>query len=324
MIFRKKIKRSTKQYLIVAFICITVIGSAAIFTSIILANQIKDEYEAKLKLAYDEMAINQRDIYVATLDIMAGDRITSDNIVVKRVYASQPTEIYFMLEKEGNIALVDIPKDTQITKTMTTENQVSSEIREVQYDVINISSNVYNNDTIDIRITYPNGESYIVLSKKHIRGLLPETLDCLLWLDEEEILRMSAAIVDAGLYSGSTLTVTKYLEPSIQEGTIVNYVPSLSIITLMENNPNIVGLCSQKLNRELRKALENRLAISMDIDVSTIMWDVYPNLEKDNYQKKEEFSGDETNEELVVMEQEDYNYYSLEDQEKEGEVELGE
>lgn len=342
MILRKKIKRSTKQYLIVAFICIIVIGAAAIFTSILIANQIKDEYEAKLKAAYNEMKVNQRTIFVAIADIMAGEKITSDNIVEKIVYASQPVETYYRLEEdEGNLALVDIPKDTQITKTMTTKNQVSSEIREVQYDVISFSNNVFKNDTIDVRLLYPNGESYIVLSKKSIKEIEPEAPNCIFWLSEEEIHRMSAAIVDAGLYPGSKLTMTKYIEANIQDESVVTYTPSIAILTLIESDPNILERCSQELNKELRKALENRLAINMELDVSEISWDVNPNImaaKTDDTKKDEASTTDPINDNEAVNSHEDseieidlgthndndYMFFSDEEKAIEGEVELGE
>lgn len=342
MIFKKKIKRSTKQYLIVAIICITVIGAAAMITSMLIADQIKDEYEAKLKAAYDEMEINQRSIYVATADIMAGERITNDNIIEKIVYASQAVETYYRLDEDGdNLALIDIPKDTQITKTMTTKNQVSSEIREVEYDVINLSNNVHNNDTIDVRLLYPNGESYVVLSKKSIKGIALEVPNCFFWLDEEEIHRMSAAIVDAGLYPGSRLTTTKYIEPNIQDESVVTYTPSIAILTLLESDPNILERCSQELNKEVRKALENRLASSMDLDVSEISWDVNPNIitaktydtrndepsREDSINESEAVNIHENNEadvDLGTNKDGDYMFFSEETKAIEGEVELGE
>jgi hypothetical protein len=157
---------------------------------------------------------------------------------------------------------------------MLTENHISSELRELEYDVINISSNIADSDTVDIRISYPNGESYIVLSKKVIKGYTPEKVTCYLWLTEEEHLRMSAAIVDASLYSGAKLYVSKYIEPSIQEASIINFVPSLSVISLLESDPNIIEKSSQELSKNVRKALENRLADSLATDVSAISWDV--------------------------------------------------
>ncbi|HWT27084.1 MAG TPA: hypothetical protein VN131_04025, partial [Mobilitalea sp.] len=172
------------------------------------------------------------------------------------------------------VALVNIPSGVQVIKNMLTKDKVSSELRELEYSVINLNSNVVSNDTVDVRICYPNGESYVVLSKKVIKGVDTETSICFLWLEEEEILRMSAAIVDAGLYPGAKLYVTKYIEPSIQEASIVNYTPSLSILSMIEQDPNIVDRYSQELSKEVRKALENRLASSMETDVSSISWEV--------------------------------------------------
>lgn len=357
MIFKKKMKRSTKQYLIVAFICIIVIGSAAIFTSLLIASQIKDEYEAKLKVTNDERELNQRTVFVAIDDIMAGDIITKDNIMEERVYASQPAELYYRLEGDDiNIAVVDIPKDTQITKSMTTNNQIDSVIREVQYDVINLSSNVFNNDTIDVRISYPNGESYIVISKKIIKGIIPESTNCFFWLNEEEIHRMSAAIVDAVLYPGSILTTTKYIEPNIQDESVVTYTPSIAILTLLETDPNILERCSQELNKEVRKALENRLATNMELDVSAISWDVNPNIMiattvdteegkpsrtepiiddetiNSQWNNKKDYNNEtvnnqndsETDIDLGTHNNDDYMFFSEEKKAIEGETELGE
>jgi hypothetical protein len=123
-------------------------------------------------------------------------------------------------------------------------------------------------------ILYPNGENFVVLSKKLLKGLQPDTSYCYLWVDEEELLRMSAAIVDAGLYPGSRLYMTRYIEANIQDPSIITYTPSISVLSLIENDPNIINRCSQVLNKEVRKALENRLARSMDIDVKEIQWDI--------------------------------------------------
>ncbi|HCR41470.1 MAG TPA: hypothetical protein DIW41_11265 [Lachnospiraceae bacterium] len=357
MRIRKKLKRSTKQYLIVAIICIVVIGGAAVFTSLLITSQIKEEYEAQLKKAYQEMERNRHRVYVAIADIKAGDYITKEDIEEKLVYTSQPEETYQKVLEGGETALVDISAGTQIIHSMLTKNQVSSELRELEFNVINISSNISSNDTVDVRISYPNGESYVVLSKKIIRGISPETAVCYFWLDEEELLRMSAAIVDAVLYSGAELTITKYIEPSIQEASVVNYVPSLSILSLLESDPNIVERCSQELNKEIRKALENRLAESMELDVSEINWDIHPNKpippdapltdlsalnrQEENIHANEDIHANENihaNEDASMevahdppesspeepVDTPDYLYYSQEELAKDGDVEFGE
>ncbi|HHV13701.1 MAG TPA: hypothetical protein GXX75_25880 [Clostridiales bacterium] len=272
-----RFKRTTKQYIIVSILCITVIGGAGVLTTLVITGQIKQEYRELLAEANRKLEENQREVYVAAADITAGDIITRERLVKKRVYSSQAKETFISEEQIGRLALINIPAGTQVMATMAADRSITTNLREAQYEVIHLNSNMEQDDTVDIRMLYPNGESYVVLSKKVIKGLDTDTAAIFLWMEEEEILRMSAAIVDASLYTGSKLYVTKYIEPNIQKASVITYTPSLSILSLIEKNPNIVERCSQELNKEVRKSLENRLADSMALDVSTIEWNVSPN-----------------------------------------------
>jgi hypothetical protein len=185
---------------------------------------------------------------------------------------------------------------------MLTETKVSSDLREVEYQILNINSNILSNDTIDVRIVFPNGESLVVLSKKIIKGITEGTVMCYLWLDPQEILKMSAAIVDAALYPGTRLITTKYIEPSIQDASEVTYTPSLSILELLETDPNILERSSKELEKEVRKALENRLAYSMSTDVSEINWDINPYRQNKTTQKGEEEKTEEERTEKYITE----------------------
>lgn len=271
---RRKLKRTTKQYIIVAFICIIVIGSAALLTSIITIGQIREEYEHILKEAKKEIEENRKKVYVALSNIRTGDIITSDNVEEQIVYSSQSTESYITESEIGKAAIIDIPKGSHLVKSMVAAKKVSSKLREVEYDMINISSNIASNDYVDVRIFYPNGENYIVMSKKSIKGLQPGSPTCYMWVDEEELLRMSAAIVDAALYKGTSLFMTKYIESNIQEASIITYIPNLPVLSLLEHNPNIMESCSQLLNMRIRMALENQLAEGMGIDVYNTRWEI--------------------------------------------------
>lgn len=338
---RKKLKKTTKQYIIVALICVVVMGGAATFTTLMLTNQVRSKYSELLEIAHQEMESNQRTVYKATIDIAHGDYLTEENITQVKVYSSQPQDTYITKEDIGKIALVDIKANTHILKNMLSGNIIDSGLREVEFNVVYINTNVVSNDTVDVRLVYPNGENYIVLSKKIIKGYTPETTECYFWLNEEEILKMSAAIVDAALYPGSKLYVTKYIEPNIQDESIVNYIPSLAVLKLIEEDPNIVERSSQELNKELRKSLENRLASSMDTDISEINWDVNPNITssetKQTTEEEEEISEEITpgskaldeNEEdagfnSTTGSEDDYFYYSDEKEAVERDTEYGE
>lgn len=273
---RRRIKRTTKQYIIVAFISITVMGGAATSTAFMITEQIKDKYIALLSDMQQDLDDNQRTIYVAVNSIIRGDYITADNVSKQTVYSGQPVETFITEEDIGKVSIIDIIPGTQILKGMLSENVISSDLRELEYTVLNINSNIANNDTVDVRINYPNGESYVVLTKKVIKGYTIATPNCLLWLDEEEIIRMHSAIVDAFLYTGACLYTTKYIEPNIQEPTIVTYVPSVEALSLIKANPNILDTATNKLSIVVRKALENRLAESLSKDVQQL-WDIKSN-----------------------------------------------
>lgn len=257
-----------------ALICIIIIGTVAISTSIIMIDQIRGEYEYMLNDANKEMNENKRSVYIALSDINTGEILTMDVVEEKTVYSTQPDENHISKDEIGKAVMIDIPQGTHILKAMLTRHTVSSVLREVEYDVIHTSTNIETNDYVDVRICYPNGENFIVLSKKSFKGFQPDSPICYLWVDEEELLRMSAAVVDAGIYQGSRLFMTKYIEPNIQEASTITYTPNVSVLSLIENDPNIVDRCSQILNKEVRKALENRLAERFDLDVSTISWDL--------------------------------------------------
>lgn len=323
-----KIKKSTRQYITVALISIVIVGAAALIAYFVSINHMRDSYEAKLKAANSEMEANKRKVYIATNDIRAGGLITDDNTEYKSTYASQPQDTYIGTSDIGKTALVDIAKGTQITKQIITDENIDGDLRETTYSVITVSGNVLNNDTVDIRLLYPNGENYVVLSKKRIikkdkeneEGEVEDqstvNTECYFWLTEEEILRMSSAIVDAYLYEGSQIYTTEYIEPNLQAGTIVNYTPSLAAINLINSDPNIVNVASKYLSNIVRKELENRLAASLSTDIKDVEWDMNKNTPDDSIE--------ENSNESITDPSDDNYYFEEEEKAKEEDTEYGE
>lgn len=279
-------KKTTKQYITVAAICLLVIGGIAIGLCLFVYIHLNNEFGTKYKLAMEELAANQKEVYVATSDILMGDYITKNNIEYKKVFSTQPEETYFTEIDIGKMAIVEIKPGTHLLSTMVSENLVDTDLRETTYNVITVNTNIAHNDMVDIRILYPNGENYIVLSKKNIKFFNESKEDSYYWLSEEEILRMSSAIVDAYLYQGTVLYTTRYIEPNVQSESIITYTPSLISIELIQNSPNIVSIASDSLNQEVRKKIENRLAKISDLDISNINWDVKDNVTTENDNKQ--------------------------------------
>lgn len=272
MKLKRKLKRTTRQYIIVVLLCMIIIGGASIATFVLMTEQMKQEYEEQLEEARQEKLMNQRSVYVAEETINAGDIISEDLVKRMTVYASQPEDIYMGEEDMGKTALLNIEAGTHLLGSMLTDTPVSDELREIEYNSILVNSNINTDDYIDVRIMFHNGEDYIILSKKVLRGYSPDTGSCLLWLTEEEILRMASAVVDAYLYRGAKLYTTKYIEPNLQAESYITYKPSISTLILIQDNPNIIKTAENALSRQVRKAMENRLAASLNTKVEEIDW----------------------------------------------------
>ena len=296
----------------VAAICLTIIGGIAIAFCMSLYIHLKKEFGIKYNLVLEELASNQKEVYIATCDISMGEYITKDNIEYKKVFSTQPEVTYFTKEDIGKMVIVEIKEGTHILSTMVTENILDTDLRETSYNVITVNTNITHNDMVDIRILYPNGENYIILSKKQIKFFDESKEIFYFWLLEEEILRMSSAIIDAFLYKGAVLYTTKYIEPNVQSESIITYTPSLVSIELIRDSPNIVTIASNYLSQEVRKNLENRLAKSSNVDVSNINWDVKNNSYIEQKESKQ------------IVDENGFIYYTSDFNSEEKEVEFGE
>jgi hypothetical protein len=264
---------STVKKVFVAITILMALVTGIVISYIMTSGRLKDIYEEKIGTQAATIESNQRIVYEAKTTISKGSPITENDVQKVNAFSSNDQSLYMTDLDVGKIALINIVPGTYITSIMLTDEQIDGELRETEYNLIHINSNIVPNDYVDVRINFPNGENYIVLSKKALKNVAVDTSSCFLWLTEEEILKMSSAIVDAFLYSGSQIYTTKYIEPNLQEASVVNYEPSLATLNLIKDNPNIVEAAVSSLSAALRKELENRLADSVNIDITAIEWD---------------------------------------------------
>jgi hypothetical protein len=289
----KRISRAKKKKITNIVICILVVGlafGAAFFFSL---RAIQSRYEKEnqtLKNQYDSV---QHMVYVATSDIPAGSALTEQNIAQTAISTSMDTSLYITEDDIGKIAVVDIATGQAINSNMIGSDILSS-LRECQYAMITLNGNLKVNDFVDIRIMYPNGENSSVLAKKCVKGLNLETNDIYMWLDESDIMNMSSAIVDVYLHEGTILYTTKYIEDG-QSALETNYQPNTDVMTAIANDPNIVDEATQKLNANMREALEARLAILEKDDQSNKSVDL-SNAIASGQQSTTDSSGDASNE----------------------------
>ena len=251
------LERKARNSFIKGLVVAGLIGLIGIIALVIMLFQMKGEEQARLDA--------QKKVYVLKTSVQSGTIITQDMFTTigadanvapsDAVTATTYNNIAF--DEEGNelevIAKIDIAANTIVTSNMltTSDNVNTDDVREEEYNMISLPSDLESGDTVDVRLRMPDGTNYIVVSKKKVtvldQGGIPSINTISLELSEGEILMMSNAIVEAYMMEGSKLYLTRYVEPGMQAGAITTYVPNGDVQNLIAQDPNIVNEAKQEL-----------------------------------------------------------------------------
>ncbi len=163
------------------------------------------------------------------------------------------TKEYVELAETPIIAKVNMDKNSVITIDMISKSdeKTTNDLRKVEYNMLVLPTQLETGEYIDIRLSLPTGQDYIVVSKKQVE--IPQIngvdSDDTIWLKltEDEIITMNRAIVDAYKTIGSTLKVVTYTEAGIQDAAEPTYVPTGEVMELINANPNIVQTAKNEL-----------------------------------------------------------------------------
>ena len=214
----------------------------------------------------------QKQVYVATEDLESGDEVTMDDFVKGIVQTSMTTDEmitpdYFEFEEDGEIITkldddgnqiqktmvmkINVPKGTIITKDMMYESGkgLKDSERIQEFNMIRLPSQLKNGDFIDVRFSLPNGQDFVVLSKKKVIGTNATTV--WLQLDELELNLMNNAIVESYKATGSRLYAIEYIEPGMQKDAVPTYVASSDVLNLINRNPNIISEAREKYGENI-------------------------------------------------------------------------
>lgn len=256
-----RLSRTKKKRLLAVVLCVFIVVGVFVGAMFICTNQLKSKYDVKLEELTNTISSNQRMVYRAKADIPAGTEINSNNTEYVSVFSDMDDFVYMGEDGLGKIATADIFAGQNICANMVGEDLAYS-LRECEYALLTLSNNLMANDFVDIRIMYPNGENYVVLSKKCIQSIDLENNAVMFWLTEDELMDMSSAIVDTYLREGSILYTTKYIQDS-QDELERSYQPSADCMIAIANDPNIIGeakdALTERMSATLRSSLENRL-----------------------------------------------------------------
>lgn len=249
---QKKARNSFLLGVIITFVICALIGGAIFF---IASQNDKKEEEEEGALTY---------VYRLKTSVKSGEEIDSSKVesvlvttkavpegafASKRQTGEKGKEVWVdqafpgvykskLSLKAGTILSTDLVSDKD-------EEEITSDVRYVEYNMLILPTTIAEGDYIDIRLTFPNGQNLIVISKKQVKSLLGDTIG--LELSEGEILTMESAIVESYIMTASKLYAIQYVEPGNQEAAIKTYEPTEAVKNLINADSNITSEAKQAL-----------------------------------------------------------------------------
>ncbi len=230
----------------------------------LIVEQYEEELREAEKYKQEQMSL-KKTVILAKQNIPAGQELSADMFQLGELPADMtPKNIITSAEDVvGKITKININQNGTVVNSMIYEKgRVTPDLRVAEYNTIMLPTKLQKDDVIDVRINFPTGQDYTVLGKKTVYGL---NVNGTVWLDvdEQEILTMSSAVIDAYLQDGIIYALT-YKDPQIQEEPQINYPVNMEVLDLMLNDPNIILNAKQELSKQARTALEGDIAAMSD------------------------------------------------------------
>ena len=197
--------------------------------------------------------------------------ITIDDKDYEVLKDNQTDEYYYMNNKDKVIVETStapvIMKIGAKSKTIISPSMVArsydictDDVRKQEYNIMVLPIDLESKDYVDVRLMLPNGQDFIVLSKKMVTipqvggEYLADTVQ--MNLSEDEILTMSCAIVEAAKIKDAKLYATKYVEAGLQEAAKPTYLVSNDVARLIEKDTNIVNKAMEELKQRYTQTMK--------------------------------------------------------------------
>ena len=183
-------------------------------------------------------------------------RLESDNTTISKEYIE--------VNNVPVVAKLDLMKNTVVTANLVVQSDevITDDVRREEYNMITLPVDLMTDDYVDIRVMFPNGQNFIVVSKALVE--VPQNPDGTyisdtIWLNlrEDEILMMSSAIVEAYGVQGAKIYATKYAEPGMQAAATPNYVPNQDVLAEIQRDPNIVETAMNAIRARITQDAAN-------------------------------------------------------------------
>lgn len=206
-------------------------------------------------------------------DTLEGEILTAEHLeeftiqVPKGSIKQQKCSAY-----EGKSLKISLSQGSVLSQDMLCDEQkTADDERLLNLSYVRLNEKMKIGDYIDIRISFRNGGDYILLPKKKIRDIRGNDADSegmernALWLqvNEEEILRLASAVVDAYYQEGCEIYAIQYVS-ELQKAAAVTYPVNETVKKLLETDPNVAALAQGNIEDSIRKELRSVLEKEYD------------------------------------------------------------
>ena len=208
------------------------------------------------------------EVYTVTKAVKSGDAINIDDIESMKMYSSLLTDQYVtdksvLLDRYYKIA---VNPGTPIMHNMIMDEELIDSMRDRDIVLDRLTVGLQEGDYIDIRMTMPYGDDYVVIPHKRIYAINDNTIK--LYMTELEWNTYQGALIDYFLNKeyGCMLYGDRYIEPGLQQSAINYYAVPTNIAALLQKNPNIVDKEEAASLNEWRNSIEELLVLFRDDD----------------------------------------------------------
>lgn len=201
--------------------------------------------------------------YQITRSIDAGEKILGKDLK-EVLLPKEQVGSFYMAEQDykNKYAKLNLTKGTILNSCMIYEGEgYRDDLRIHRFSYIKLTDKMNIGDYIDIRICFENGADFVVLSKKKIEDIAiqsqEENLLDIVWfkVTEEELLRLSSAVVDALLHETCEIYAVQYITET-QKAAVITYPVNDTVKQLIKTDPNIIQYAENVMETNLREEFE--------------------------------------------------------------------
>lgn len=267
-IIRKgKRKIAKKKVIIICIVCliaglILVLGGIALYNKATPKNQDIEQST----ITYGVVVLE---------DLAQGEVLKQEQLAtIVLTQTEQPLNIVRLEDAVNSKLRYGVKSNTVLSPEMIDKGKlVADDLRKHAYHFIEMTEALSRGDYVDIRIQFPNGADYIVLSKKRVLdcSLYDEVAqtDNSLWIEvsEEEILSLSSAAVDAYFNEQAKIYAIQYVSQD-QEKAIVTYPENDIVHALIGEDPNVVEKAITHMENRVRERVTMQIKEYLDQNVN--------------------------------------------------------